>query len=94
MFQIRKQKVVRWKSWSIKFDWKIKIRFHMLKNSLSSLVSKWRINRLVRIYAEVVTSVAGGLEAEGLPGYPKSLFIEINEMKSLTKQFSRKMFTC
>jgi hypothetical protein len=60
----------------------------MLKNSLSSLVSKGRINRLVRIYAEVVTCVAGSLEAEGLPGYPKSLFIEINVMKSLTKQFS------
>ncbi len=57
----------------------------MLKNSLSSLVSKGRINRLVRIYAEVVTRVAGGLDAEGLPGYPKSLFIEINVMKSFDK---------
>jgi hypothetical protein len=29
-------------------------------------------------YAEVVTFVACNLEAGGLPGYPKSLFVEIN----------------
>jgi hypothetical protein len=34
------------------------------------------------VYAEVVTLVAGTLEAGGLPGYPKSLFVEINVMKS------------
>ncbi len=34
------------------------------------------------IHAEVVTRVAGSLEAEGLPGYPESLFVEINVMKS------------
>ncbi len=31
------------------------------------------------MYAEVVT---GSHEAGGLPGYPKSLFVEINVMKS------------
>jgi hypothetical protein len=30
------------------------------------------------MYAEVVTRVAGSLEAEGLPGYPESLYVEIN----------------
>ncbi len=35
-----------------------------------------------KIYAEVVTSVAGSIEARGLPGYPKSLFVEINMVKS------------
>ena len=34
------------------------------------------------IYAEVVTRVAGSLEAVGLPGYPKVLFVEMNMMKS------------
>ncbi len=34
------------------------------------------------IYDEVVTHVAGSLEAVGLPGYPKVLFVEINVMKS------------
>ncbi len=34
------------------------------------------------IYAEVVTRVAGSLEAEGLPGYPESLIDEINVLKS------------
>ncbi len=33
--------------------------------------------KLYNIYAEVVTLVAGGLEAGGLPGYPKSLFVEL-----------------
>jgi hypothetical protein len=35
-----------------------------------------------RIDAEVVTCVAGSLEAGGLPGYLESLFVEINVMKS------------
>ncbi len=35
-----------------------------------------------RIYAEVVTHVAGSLEAEGLPGHPESLVVETNVMKS------------
>ncbi len=30
------------------------------------------------IHAEVVTRVAGSLEAGVLPGYPESLFVEIN----------------
>jgi hypothetical protein len=34
------------------------------------------------MYAEVVTPVAGSLEAGGLPRYPESLFVEINVMKS------------
>jgi hypothetical protein len=37
------------------------------------------------IYAEVVTrvaGVAGSLEARGLPGYPESLVVEMNVMKS------------
>jgi hypothetical protein len=34
------------------------------------------------MYAEVVTCVAGSLEAGGLPGCPESLFVEINVMKS------------
>ncbi len=33
-----------------------------------------------RIHAEVVTRVAGSLEAVGLPGYPEVLFVEINVM--------------
>jgi hypothetical protein len=33
------------------------------------------------IHAEVVTRVAGSLEAGGLPGYPESLVVEINAMK-------------
>jgi hypothetical protein len=33
----------------------------------------------VCMHAEVVTRVAGSLEA-GLPGYPKSLFVEINDI--------------
>jgi hypothetical protein len=37
---------------------------------------------LLEIYAEVVTSVAGSLEADGLPEYPNCLFVEINVMKS------------
>jgi hypothetical protein len=31
------------------------------------------------MYAEVVTLVAGSLEAGGLPEYPKSLVVEINK---------------
>jgi hypothetical protein len=34
------------------------------------------------IHDEVVTCVAGSLEAVGLPGYPEVLFVEINMMKS------------
>jgi hypothetical protein len=34
------------------------------------------------IYAEVVTGVASSLEAGGLSRYPKSVFVEINVMKS------------
>jgi hypothetical protein len=34
------------------------------------------------IHAEIVTRVAGSLEAVGLSGYPKVLFVEINVMKS------------
>ncbi len=34
------------------------------------------------IHAEVVTTVAGSLEAGGLPRYPESLFVEIKVMKS------------
>jgi hypothetical protein len=35
------------------------------------------------IYAEVVTFVAGSLEAGGLPGYPQVfLIVEINVVKS------------
>jgi len=34
------------------------------------------------MYAEVVTCVAGSLEAKGLPRYPECLFVEINVMKS------------
>jgi hypothetical protein len=30
----------------------------------------------------VVTHVAGSLEAGGLPGYPESLVVELNVMKS------------
>jgi hypothetical protein len=37
---------------------------------------------MLTIYAEVVTSVAGSLEAGGLLGYPESLLVEINVMKS------------
>jgi hypothetical protein len=36
----------------------------------------------ISIYAEVETRVAGSLEAGGLPGYHKVLFVEINVMKS------------
>jgi hypothetical protein len=43
------------------------------------------------IYAEVVTHVAGSLEAGGLPGYPESLVVEINVMKS--KLFSTLFYT-
>jgi hypothetical protein len=35
-----------------------------------------------RIYAEVVTRVAGSLEAGGFPGNPESFFVKINVMKS------------
>jgi hypothetical protein len=35
-----------------------------------------------KIYAEVVTHVAGSLEAGRLPRNPESLFVEINIMKS------------
>jgi hypothetical protein len=35
-----------------------------------------------KINAEVVTNVAGSLEAGGLLGYPKSLLVVINVMKS------------
>jgi hypothetical protein len=35
-----------------------------------------------KIYAVVVTRVAGSLETVGLPGYPEVLFVEINVMKS------------
>jgi hypothetical protein len=38
---------------------------------------------LLNIYAEVVTPVAGSLEAGGLPGYLKVLFVEISMTKSL-----------
>jgi hypothetical protein len=34
------------------------------------------------IYAEVVTHLAGCLEAGGLPEYPESLLVEINVIKS------------
>ncbi len=34
------------------------------------------------IYAEVVTRVAGSLEAGGLPRYPESLVVEINVLMS------------
>jgi hypothetical protein len=37
---------------------------------------------MFKIYAEVVTRVAGSLEAGGLSGYPEVLFVEINVMKS------------
>ncbi len=33
------------------------------------------------IHAEVVTCVAGSLKARGLPGYPESLFVDINMVK-------------
>ncbi len=36
----------------------------------------------MNIDAEVVTRLAGSLEAGGLPGYPKGLVVEINVMKS------------
>jgi hypothetical protein len=45
------------------------------------------------IYAEVVTCVASILKAEGLPGYPKSLFIEINVMKSCQSCLKALYFT-
>ncbi len=43
-----------------------------------------KINELIEydIYAEVVTRVAGSLEARGLPGYPEVLFVKINVTKS------------
>ncbi len=31
-----------------------------------------------KIYAEVVTRVTGSLNSRGLPGYHKSLFVELN----------------
>jgi hypothetical protein len=34
------------------------------------------------MYAEVVTCVAGSLEAAGLPRYPESFLVKINMMKS------------
>jgi hypothetical protein len=34
------------------------------------------------MYAEVVTHVAGTLEAVGLPGYPEVLIVEIIVVKS------------
>jgi hypothetical protein len=37
---------------------------------------------IMKIYAEVVTRVADGLEAGGLPGYPEYSFAEITVMKS------------
>jgi hypothetical protein len=40
------------------------------------------MKRKRNINAEVVTHGAGGLEAGGLPENPKSLFVEINVMKS------------
>jgi hypothetical protein len=48
--------------------------------SLYSIKSSTLTNNY--IYAEVVTRVAGSLEAGGLPGYPKVLYVEINVMKS------------
>ncbi len=36
----------------------------------------------IKIHAEVVTHVAGSLEAVGLPGYAEVLFVEINVLKS------------
>ncbi len=36
---------------------------------------------IMKIYAEVVTCIASGLEAGGLPGYPEYSFLEINVMK-------------
>jgi hypothetical protein len=35
-----------------------------------------------KINAEVVTCVAGSLEAVGLPGYPEVLVVEINVVNS------------
>jgi hypothetical protein len=46
------------------------------------LMPKSGIQRRQRIYAEVVTCVAGSLEAIGLPGYPKVFYVEINVVKS------------
>jgi len=34
------------------------------------------------MYAEVVTRVASSLEIGGFPGYPESLLVEINVVKS------------
>jgi hypothetical protein len=45
------------------------------------------------MYAEVVTRVAGSLEAVGLPGYPKVLFVEINVDEVLTKLCSTLFYT-
>ncbi len=54
------------------------------KNKVNTLeiFSIWFRNIQVKIYAEVVTCVAGSLEAGGLTGYPECLVVEINVMKS------------
>ncbi len=41
----------------------------------------WSVSLCGR-HAEVVTRVAGSLEAGGLPRHPESLVVEINVMKS------------
>jgi hypothetical protein len=46
------------------------------------VVHAWVSPKQSNIDAEVVTCVVGSLEAGELPGYPKSLFVEINVVKS------------
>jgi hypothetical protein len=45
------------------------------------------------MYAEVVTRVAGSLEAVGLPGYPEVLFVENKRGEVLPKLCSTLFYT-
>ncbi len=48
-------------------------------NVIISANYKRSLFRNILIHAEVVTRVAYSLEAGGLPGYPESLFVEMNK---------------
>ncbi len=51
----------------------LKFDRHDEKIDLCSFTKNNNICRKIKIYAEVVTLVAGSLEAGGLPGYPEVL---------------------
>jgi hypothetical protein len=58
----------------------------LVRNKFCRLQYLWCFD-LPRIHAEVVTRVAGSLEAGGLPGYPEVLFVEINVTKLCSNLF-------